>query len=108
MGRKAGRHGKAGEGHADHVGFANEDANVVEIGTILGQPARLELAEAYSRLTDSILPFRDDQDSIAGRQRKIRSRKHVVPALANHGYLDAFRKFLGDILEPAAGEFLAD
>ena len=108
MSRKAGRHRKAGEGHADHAGFADEDADVVEIGTILGEAAGFEFAEACGRFPDRILPFGDDHNGIAGRQREIRSGDDVLPALTNHGHLDAFRQVLGELVEPTAGEFVSN
>ena len=108
MGRKAGRHRKAGEWHADHAGFADENADVVEIATILRQAAGFKFAKARGRFPDYILPFGDDHNGVAGRQREIRSRDDVLPALTNHGDLDAFRQVLGEFIEPAAGEFVSN
>ena len=58
MGRKAGGIGKLCERHADHVGFADENPDVVEVGAILDHPAGFKLAEPRRPLPRLHLPVR--------------------------------------------------
>ena len=104
MRRKAGRHRQLRERNADHAGLADEDADVVERGAILDDPARLQpsrAAAAASAIASSL--------SATIMQRRRPAPEHdravghdVLVALADHRHLHALRQVLADVVERAA------
>ena len=66
MDGKAGRQRKAGERHADHIGFADKDANIVQGRAILDDSARLQPPQPRGCFRNGVLALGDDHKSIAG------------------------------------------
>ena len=67
MCRITGWHWKIGERYADHARFSDKYADVVQIGAIACQPARLQAPELRSRFGYRVLTFRDDENGISCR-----------------------------------------
>ena len=103
MRRKAGRHRQLRKRNADHVGLADEDADVVERGAILDDPPGLEAARACAAASAiASCSFGDDQQAVAGASTMSADGHDVLAALADHRHLHAARQVLAEIVERAA------
>src|SRR5262245_39483744 len=101
-------HGKTRQGHADHVGFADKDADVVKVGAVLGQSAGVQFSNPRSGFGDCRFLLRDNKQRVAGRQGDVARGDDVLPAFADHRYLDAARQPLLDFFERLPRDFFAD
>src|SRR5258705_12494500 len=92
-------HRKTGKRYADHARLSDKDADVVEIGAIARQSARLQLPELRGRLGDRLFALGDDQQRVAGGHDGIGCWNEILAALANHGPLDVAQHSPRSIVE---------
>ena len=60
----AGRHRKAGKRYSHHAGLPDKDSDVVEIGAVAGQAARLQFSKRRGRLGNFFILLRDHENGI--------------------------------------------
>ena len=72
---------------ADNVRLANKDPDVIQIRSVAGKTARVQLAKPRSRFTNRLFALRDNKHGIAGGQRGFGGRNDIVPTFTDHRHL---------------------